>query len=131
MKIEGSVLYLALSLWGITAVGTFAVGLSIGQREMAIGSSVELENAQAKLLFNRIEDEQKIARLINNGCIEDAKAFTNYLADVDMQLMHRFVVRSDIGDAKSYIKNRNPEILREALGYLPRFPNPWKETVCN
>src|SRR5579859_937521 len=118
-------------LWAIAVAGAFAVGLSMGQRAMLSSSEVALENIQAKLLFNRIEDERHLGDLLNRKCMTAASDFVNYINDSDMQLMHKFVVDGKVRDAFSYINIRNPEILKEAMVYSSRFPNPWKETACN
>ena len=122
---------IATSFWLITAVGAFVIGLSVGQRSMLRRSDIELESVQAMLLFNKIDDERFLGELLRKGCNETASEHVKFLVDVDMQLMHRFVVGGKMGAASAYIQTRNPEILKEAATYSPRFPNPWAEKTCN
>src|SRR5580700_6153484 len=131
MKNKRTMVAIVSALWAISTVCAFAIGLSVGQRGMLSSSEVALQNIQAKLLFNRIEDDRDLGSLMNKGCVTVASEFVAYTTDRDMLLMHDFLLEPKMGDAVSYIKYRNPEILKQAAAYSPRFPNPWIERPCN
>lgn len=130
MKNKRLMVALAAGLWVITTAGAFVVGLIVDHRQMSSIISVGLDNTQAELLFNRIDNENHVSDLLKKGCTEQASQFIDYTTDNDMQLMHEFVLEKKMDEALSYIKVRNPAVLKEAATYSPRFPNPWEEKAC-
>lgn len=119
------------ALWTISIICTLAVGLSIGQRSMLMRARTDLGNIQAKLLFNKIEDEHHISDLMNSGCAQEASTFVDHLTDIDLRLLNAFLRNRNLDDARTYIEHRNPILLREAESYVQRFPNTWKESACS
>jgi hypothetical protein len=119
------------ALWFISALCIFAIGLSVGQRSMLSIAKTNLANTQAELLFNRVEDERHLSNLLKRGCVGPAAAFVAYVTDADMRLMHGFILGKKMDEALSYIRDRDPEVLKEAARYSPRFPNPWEEPTCD
>jgi hypothetical protein len=119
-------------IWLATSVGAFSISLDVGRRTMLISAELSLQDIQADLLFNRIEDERHLAGLKKKGCEEAASDFAYHVADDDMWLMHSFVVGGKIDSHElSSIKARDPEVLKEATEYPPGFRNGWEEKACN
>jgi hypothetical protein len=110
---------------------TFAIGLSVGQKTMASTCDIVLQNVQAKLLFNRLDDEHHISSLLHKGCVNAAAETLAYNTDIEMQTMRDFVKNPALNSARSYIGARDPALLRDATAYSARFPNPWTEPACN
>jgi len=118
-------------LCAVAVVGAFAIGVSVGQRQMMPTLSHVLNNTQTKLTFDRIEEEHKLYNYLRKGCYAPASSFLEFRIDVDMQLIHDAVAgEKNIDTALSYIKDRNPSILKEAATYSTKFPDGWIEPAC-
>ena len=131
MNKKGAIFVTASTVLIIVAIGSFLSGLSMGQRSMLSISASGLDNAQVTLLFGRIEDERHFSDLVKRGCVKSATEFAEYTTDADMQILHQFISKDKIHDTLSDIRNKDPELLKEAASYSPRFPNPWQERACN
>lgn len=70
-------------------------------------------------------------KLLADNCQKQASQFVAYMLDTNMQVLSNFVRRDKMGDALSYMKERDPDVLNSAGSYSAKFPNPWKEEACN
>lgn len=123
-------LVIAILACGLMVAAAFAIGDSIGQRSMLSATSMQLDNIQTTLAFNRLIDERQLKSLMARGCIEQAAKAIDVAEDKDMELLAGFVNGKISPWAIKYISDRDPTLVNELKTFKSKYGRSWSEMEC-
>jgi hypothetical protein len=120
-----------LSLAPLALAVAFAVGDSIGQRTMLKVASIQLNDVQAILAFNRLHDEREVQSLLDRACVTQAKEYLDFYRDEGLKLLAGFF-RGPLSDStKEYVSLRDPHLLKNLATYRSKYGDTWAAPDCN
>jgi hypothetical protein len=106
-------------------------GWTLGRHSVRVAVPQDLRSIQAMLAFNRIDEERRLARLIERGCISQAKEEIDFSNDKDLELLSHYAQEGITAHAEKYISDRDPRLLGELRSYKSKYGNVRAEKACN
>jgi hypothetical protein len=110
---------------------SFVVGESHGQRSIVRSLRIQIDDAQAMLLVDRIVEERRIKSLLARGCANKAIGEITNNENADLRTLSKFVDGSLDKPTIEYITNRNPRLLEELKALDGKYVNTWSAVDCN
>jgi hypothetical protein len=120
----------ASALVAIALIAAFAIGNSFGQKSMLSTASVQLNDVQAMLTFNRLSDERELQSLLVKGCVSQAGALLDFYKDKDMGLLADFLRGRLNNSTKQYLFSRDPNLATELPKFHSKFGGVWAVPDC-
>jgi hypothetical protein len=95
-----------LAVAAALAIG-FVAGNSVGQRAMLRALSVQLDDVQTMLTFNRLLEERDLQALLSKHCLEQVATKVDIRIDQDMELLSEFFRGKLSPSTRKYVSDRD------------------------
>jgi hypothetical protein len=130
MNFKRGILTAAL-ICAIVGALAFVVGVRVGQKSMFAVINVQLNDTQAELALNRLDDERHWKELLSKGCVAQTAKSIDIAEDMDMRLLAEFIHGEIDAPTLKYISVHDPGFIQQLNTFKSKYGGGWFEGSCN